>query len=94
MFSNAELSGFLRDARTKIENVEILVGAIGDGKMAIIGLDPENPLFQSEIPKDKADALNAEVKAVMLEVSATLAKVASAIEDGVPKKTDAVEASL
>lgn len=81
-----EIAGFLRTARNELQEAESLVNAIAYGKTAVVGMPQEDARFVDDISPEREAALNAEVKNIMLGVSATLTKVASAIEDGVPKR--------
>lgn len=81
-----EIAGFLRSARNELQEAESLVNAIAFGKTAVVGMPQEDARFVDDISPERLAALNAEVKNIMLGVSNTLMKVASAIEDGVPKR--------
>lgn len=89
-FTPAEVSGFIREAKSKLETAQLYVDAIGSGKSTINGLPQGDERFESPIDPKKVTELNSLIRSEFLEVSATLAKVASAIDDGIqPAVADA-----
>lgn len=82
-FTPAEVSGFIRDSRGKLELAQQYVDGIAMGKMSVLGLPPDDPAFQSPIDPKLVTQLNTKIHDLFIEVSTMLAKVASAIDDGI-----------
>jgi len=82
-FTPEEVEGFIRDSTGKLALAGTFVGAIKTGKSAVVGLPQDDPEFQDPIDPKRVASLNSKVRDLFLEVSGLLAKVASAIDDGI-----------
>lgn len=82
-FTPEEVEGFIRDSTGKLALAGTYVGAIKIGKSAVVGLPQDDERFQEPISPKRVQELNTTIHDLFLEVSNTLAKVASAIDDGI-----------